>query len=91
MEYTMGKWAFRAGYYNDPAPSPDTTMNVLIPGFTYNSFAAGVGYAMGGLHLDVGVEYLIGSKRTITNPLADMPGIYTMNILVPIIGVSYGW
>ncbi|HVP89865.1 MAG TPA: outer membrane protein transport protein [Terriglobales bacterium] len=90
-EYKMGDFAIRAGYYYDPAPAPDATMNILVPSFTYNSIAAGFGYATGGLHLDLGVEYLMGQKRTITDAEAMMPGIYTMKILVPIIGISYAF
>ena len=90
VEYKLGEFAIRAGYYHDPTPAPASTMNILIPGFTYNSFAAGVGYAVGGLHLDVGLEYLAGQKRTISGEVS-MPGIYTMKILVPIIGISYAF
>jgi long-chain fatty acid transport protein len=91
LEYKMGDFALRAGYYNDPAPAPASTMNILIPGFTYNSVACGFGYTTGGLHLDLGLEYLMGHKRTIADITAEMPGIYTMKILVPIVSVSYGW
>jgi long-chain fatty acid transport protein len=90
-EYKMGDFAIRAGYYNDPAPAPDTTMNILIPGFTYNSVIGGIGYTSGGVHLDLSLEYLTGQKRTITSEDAMMPGIYTMKILVPIVSLSYGW
>lgn len=91
VEYKLGDWALRAGYYNDPAPAPDATMNILIPSFTFNSGAIGVGYAKGGLHLDVGLEYLIGTKRTITDADATMPGIYTMHMPVPFFSFSYAF
>jgi len=91
-EYKIGDFALRAGYYNDPAPAPDSTMNILIPGFTYNSLACGVGYGKkGGLHVDLGLEYLIGQKRTVTEADAAMPGIYTMHIAVPFLSLGYGW
>jgi len=91
LEYTMGDLAFRAGYYNDPAPAPDSTMNILIPSFTYNCITAGFGYKKGHFAFDLGLEYLMGQTRTITDVEADMPGIYKMNIFVPMISLGYGW
>jgi len=91
LEYKMGDFAVRAGYYYDPAPAPDSTMNILIPGFTYNNITAGVGYTKGGFEFDLGLEYLMGQKRTITDAEADMPGIYQMHILVPMASLSYAW
>ncbi len=83
----MGTFALRAGYYYDPAPAPDETMNVLIPSFTYNSFNAGFGYAKDRWKIDFGLEYLIGQDRTVTEGV--MPGLYEMSIWVPKISVGY--
>jgi len=91
VEYSFGNLAIRGGYYYDPAPAPDETLNVLIPSFTFNSFAGGFGYKTGGLRVDVGFEYLMGQKRTITSPTAAMPGVYGMKILVPVIGLTYAF
>jgi long-chain fatty acid transport protein len=91
LEYTMGDFTVRAGYYYDPAPAPDSTMTILLPGFTYNTVTAGFGYKAGNFGVDVGLEYLMGQKRTITDLAADMPGIYQMHILVPMISLGYGW
>ncbi|MBM3295386.1 MAG: hypothetical protein FJY82_12825 [Candidatus Aminicenantes bacterium] len=60
-----GGVAVRAGYYNDPAPAPDRTMNILLPNYDFNAFTFGLGYALGALQLDFGVEYLIGKERDI--------------------------
>jgi long-chain fatty acid transport protein len=90
-EYTVGQLAFRAGYLYDPEPAPDATMNILVPSFTYSDITLGIGYKTGGLNFDLGFEYLFGQKRTITDPTADMPGIYQMHILVPLASVSYSW
>jgi long-chain fatty acid transport protein len=87
VEYAMGKFALRAGYYYDPAPAPDETMNVLIPSFTYNSFNAGFGYAKDRWKIDFGLEYLVGKDRTITEGV--MPGLYEMSIWVPKLSVGY--
>jgi long-chain fatty acid transport protein len=91
LEYTVGNYAFRVGYLYDPAPAPDSTMNILVPSFTYNDITLGFGYKSGGLNFDLGVEYLMGRNRTITDPTADMPGFYKMKILVPLVSLSYGW
>jgi long-chain fatty acid transport protein len=91
LEYVKGNLAFRAGYYYDPAPAPDDTMNILVPSFTYNSFQLGFGYKMGSSCLDFTVEYLAGQKRTITSETAAMPGIYTMNIWVPMLSFSHSF
>jgi long-chain fatty acid transport protein len=91
VEYDFGALAIRGGYYYDPAPAPDTTLNILTPSFTYNSFALGFGYKAGGLKIDAALEYLAGQKRTITNPAAAMPGVYQEHILVPTVGLSYSF
>ena len=88
-EYTFGNFAIRGGYYYDPAPAPDETMNVLIPSYTFNSFAGGFGYTSGGLTIDLGFEYLAGKSRTVMT--SDMPGVYEMKILVPVFGLSYAF
>ena len=89
LEYTAGDFAIRAGYYNDPAPAPAETMNVLIPSFSFNSLTAGFGYRKGGFKVDVGLEYLIGQKRTVTAGM--MPGVYEMKIWVPMFALGYDW
>jgi long-chain fatty acid transport protein len=89
LEYAKGDFAVRAGYYNDPAPAPAETMNVLIPSFTYNGLTAGFGYRKGGLQADFGLEYLMGRKRSVTEGL--MSGTYEMNIWVPMVSLGYGW
>ncbi|HYA48951.1 MAG TPA: hypothetical protein VEG35_04555, partial [Burkholderiales bacterium] len=62
-----------------------------------NSFSLGVGYVKGGLHLDVGVEYLIAQKRTVAaaydeldNP-TNLPGLYKMHMPVPFFSLSYAF
>jgi len=89
--------ALRAGYYHDPAPAPDRTMNVLIPSYTFNVLTLGLGYRIGGLQLDAGFEYLNGAKREVeflrtqTDPdwASAMPGVYNMKIIVPNVSISY--
>jgi long-chain fatty acid transport protein len=89
--------ALRAGYYMDPSPAPDETMNVLLPSFDFNVVTFGLGYALDGLNVDLGFEYLMGKDRTIdyldTLPGAKyphaQPGKYGMSIVVPNISLSY--
>ncbi len=97
-EYSLpNNWFVRAGYYWDPSPAPETTMNVLIPSYNFNAITFGLGYSLGALKLDFGFEYLKGQEREVsymdwmTKPEyhAAMPGIYNMKIIVPNISVSY--
>ncbi|MBN2198919.1 MAG: outer membrane protein transport protein [Candidatus Aminicenantes bacterium] len=89
--------AARAGFYVDPAPAPDQTMNVLLPNYDFNVVTLGVGYSLDSLQLDVGIEYLMGKERdipyldTVLDPDYEdaQPGRYGMNIFVPTISVSY--
>ena len=89
--------ALRGGFYIDPAPVPDRTMNVLIPSYDFNVFTFGLGYNMNGLQLDFGMEMLFGKDReidyykTVIDPEYEsaMPGVHGMKIFVPNFSVSY--
>jgi long-chain fatty acid transport protein len=89
--------AIRAGYYYDPAPGPDKTLNVLMPTFNFNAFTIGAGWDLGGLVIDVGGELLLGRQRTVDfakwllDPAfaSSMPGLYKMTIFVPNLSISY--
>ncbi len=90
FEYLINeKVAVRGGYYYDPTPAPDETMNVLLPSFTFNVVTFGVGITMDKLVLDVGVEYLMGKERKVEPTPDNMPGTYNMNIFVPTFSISY--
>lgn len=88
--------ALRAGYYYDPTPTPEKTMNFLLPTYTFNVFTAGVGYSLNGLVIDLGFEFLAGKGREVEYakvligefPHAQ-PGAYDQKIVVPNISVSY--
>ena len=81
--------AIRAGYYMDPSPAPDETMNVLLPSFDCNVITFGVGYSGSSYSLDIGVEYLMGKERNIEATEHNMPGVYRMNILAPSVSFTY--
>ena len=92
-EYVLGKeWAVRAGYYSDPSPAPDRTMNILLPSYGFSGVTLGFGRSSGGLRIDFGVELLLAKDRTIAatrENAAAMPGVYGMTILVPHFSVSH--
>jgi len=93
-EYTLNaSTALRAGYYNDPAPGPLATLNVLLPSHTFNAVSIGIGKTISDLQLDFGLEYLMGNTRTAVPSLpvlpGAMPGTYGMKIVVPTVSVSY--
>jgi long-chain fatty acid transport protein len=90
-EYVVDKFAFRAGYYNDPAPAPDETLTILVPNFDFTVFTGGFGYSSNGITFNVAFEYLTGDERNITATLDNMPGIHGMKIFTAIAGFSYGW
>jgi long-chain fatty acid transport protein len=87
----------RAGYYYDPAPAPDKTLNILLPSYDFNVLTIGIGYDLGGVVLDFGFEYFMGKEREVdfAKWLLDpayksaMPGTYKMKIAVPTLSVSY--
>lgn len=94
FEYLLSDtFAVRAGYYYDPAPSPATTLNILLPSITYNVFTAGIGYITDSISLDIGVEYLKGTDRDadMAGVMAGtaMPGTHGMDMIVPSIAFTY--
>ena len=89
-EYTLNaSTALRAGYYNDPAPGPAATMNILLPTHTYNAFSVGLGKTVGDLRLDFGLEYLAGRERANDDEISLRR--YGMSIVVPSVSVSYAF
>ncbi len=93
------KFALRAGYYRDPSPAPDKTMNILLPIADFNVFAFGIGYNINGVSIDLGIEYLNGKERDIpllktitdTDWESAMPGVYKLKILAIQLAFGYRW
>ncbi|MBC8180615.1 outer membrane protein transport protein [candidate division KSB1 bacterium] len=84
--------AVRAGYYSDPAPAPDETVNIIFPSISYNAITAGASYCLGKVSLDLGLEYLMGSDREIAqSALGNMPGTHGMSIVVASFGLTYSF
>lgn len=89
-QYDLEILKLRAGFYTDPAPSPDETLNIVFPSISYTGLTLGAGLEFGNIGVDVGLEYLIGSERNITTQTADnMSGIHNMNIFAGSFGVVY--
>ncbi len=55
----------RGGFYYDPAPAPDKTVNILFPSSTNYVATTGFGYEIGKFNIDFGIEYLLGGERDI--------------------------
>ncbi len=94
LQYDFSKdFAARVGFYLDPAPAPDKTLNILFPSNNYNGITAGFSYnIMDNLGLDFGVEYLMGDDRVIDPAMQyvdAMPGTHHTDILALSLGFSY--
>lgn len=91
LEYLVSESVMvRGGYYYDPAPSPDETVNVLFPSSTNHVATAGLSYKFGQMCLTGGLEYLFGAERDIEmNAENAMPGIHQMDIFAFSIGFTY--
>ena len=90
MEYmVMDNMAVRTGWYYDPAPAPDETLNILFPSGTYSVLTGGLGYQMGNLNFDFGTEYLFGADRHVSAALHNMPGTHSIDIFAFALGVGY--
>jgi long-chain fatty acid transport protein len=89
--------ALRLGYYYDPAPAPDETLNILFPSSTNHVITGGLGYKAGNWLIEGSAEYLFGEERVISDELGaegfvnDMPGTHQMDIFAFSIGVGYGF
>ena len=92
-QYQLGEaLALRAGYYLDPAPAPDETVNIIFPSIDYNAVTVGASYCLGQVMLDFGFEYLMGSDREIAqSALGNMPGTHGMDIWAASLGLSYSF
>jgi long-chain fatty acid transport protein len=89
--------ALRLGYYYDPAPAPDETLNILFPSSTNNVLTGGIGYRVGSLSIEAGAEYLFGQERVISDDMTaegfvnEMPGTHQMDIVAISLGLGYAF
>ncbi|MBK7104265.1 MAG: outer membrane protein transport protein [Ignavibacteriae bacterium] len=87
--------AIRLGYYYDPAPAPDETLNILFPSSTNHVFTGGVGYSFGNYTVEAAAEYLYGADRDVEaypNLLQaeNMPGLHHLDVFAFSVGFSMG-
>lgn len=91
-EYMLSKeYAVRAGYYLDPAPCPEHTLNILFPSSTNHAITGGVSYYNKDLTIDFGMEYLMGMSRQVEDMTAEMPGTHKMDVFAFSLGGSYAF
>jgi len=91
MQYCASKdLAVRAGYYYDPAPAPDETVNILFPSSTNQALTAGLTYNLNPISIIVAGEYLFGEEREIeASALGNNPGVHQMDIAAFSVGINY--
>ncbi len=82
-------FAARLGYYYDPAPAPDETLNILFPSSTNHVITTGCGWQKNKLNVDFGLEYLFGGERDIEQAVHNMGGIHQMNIFAFSLGLGF--
>ncbi len=86
-EYMVSpKTAIRLGYYYDPAPAPDETLNILFPSSTNHVVTAGFGHSFGKYRIDAAAEYLLGADREVAPAADNMPGIHHLDVFAFSIG-----
>jgi long-chain fatty acid transport protein len=91
-EYELLKTvAVRAGFYLDPAPAPDATLNILFPSISYKALTCGASLKLPFIEVEAGLEYLMGTERDNTSSYnaveGGMPGLHNNNILAFSIGL----
>ncbi|NOR45131.1 MAG: hypothetical protein GQ534_06040 [Candidatus Delongbacteria bacterium] len=90
MEYKVNEdMSVLLGYYYDPAPAPDETVNILFPSSTNNAITGGMTYAVNNYKFDLGLEYLLGAEREIDASGHNMPGVHQMDVFAFSIGATY--
>jgi long-chain fatty acid transport protein len=84
------KTHLRLGYYYDPAPAPDETLNILFPSSTNHVVTGGVGHCFGTFRLDAALEYLVGGDRDVEPSAHNMPGVHHLDVFAFSLGFSMG-
>jgi len=86
----------RFGYYYDPAPAPDETLNVLFPSSTNHVGTIGIGQSFGKYRIDAALEYLFGADREVDpfpasadpDVWENMPGTHHLDVFAFSIGLA---
>ena len=92
MEYQATPcMAVRGGWYYDPAPAPDETLNILFPSSTNSVLTGGLAYTKGKFLIELAGEYLFGVERNVAAADHNMPGTHEMDVLAASIGLGYNF
>lgn len=90
VEYTFSKsFTGRLGYYYDPAPAPDETVNVLFPSSTNNVLTGGFSYTTGKFLIEGAAEYLYGAERDIIQGDHNIGGKHQLDVFSFSVGFGY--
>ncbi|MBN2857379.1 MAG: outer membrane protein transport protein [Candidatus Delongbacteria bacterium] len=81
----------RMGYYQDPAPAPERTLNILFPSSTNHALTLGGTYIYQDFNFDLGLEYLWGGERIAAPSGYNMPGTHQMDIFAFSLGAAYNF
>lgn len=81
--------ALRAGYFYDPAPAPDKTVNILFPSSTNHNATFGGAYTLGNITFDLALEYYFGEEREVETLEHNMAGTHQMDIFAYMLGLTY--
>jgi long-chain fatty acid transport protein len=83
-------FTYRVGYYYDPAPAPDETVNILFPSSTNHVATVGASFKTGNFCFTGAFEHLFGAERNIKmNAVNAMPGIHQMDVNAFSLGITY--
>jgi len=85
------KLTLRMGYYYDPAPALDKTLNILFPSSTSHAYTAGGTYLINKFNIDFGLEYLYGNERNALPTDMNMPGLHQMDVFAYSLGLGYNF
>lgn len=94
--------AIRGGFYAAPSPSPEKTLNVLLPTHNFKVVTFGAGYSYKDIQMDFGLEYYMAKKRASDSdhmpnyPPAPIsiweygnPGVYKMKMIILSLSLGY--
>lgn len=92
MEYQATPcMAVRGGWYYDPSPVPDETLNILFPSSTNSVLTGGIAYTKGNFLVEFAGEYLFGAERNVNEKPHNMPGTHQMDVAAASIGLGYSF
>lgn len=84
------KLALRGGWYYDESPQPTQAVDPLLPDADRNGLSGGVGFNVGGLHLDAyGLVLIVSERSTRGTSLRGYDGTYASSALIGGLNATY--